>query len=327
LDKGRDSLESIDVIEQCYENLLLASHLKLSKTGQIFEEDRNRISTLAHQRIQASSRNKTLAYLKEGGLVIAVLGCIPAVCPRVYKQKAIFYEISECHTHLATKWLGAHLQKVSGRLPRYTVVGAKPTLDGDLREGFEKAGFTIRYEQTIGTVESSWNRLMELKDPPATLEHLGLKIMPITLESEIPQILDLHRKVGQSSGFHTYFSHQKTNLLAEQQVLKEIINLGKGCLLGVYKEKTLLGTMYCHIGQAMSLAETEGGMSFMLDPSIQNLGIVKTGYRLIFEFLMENKIPNFVGTTSQPAIKLVSDYLDRRPQMMIYLKSTTLGRA
>jgi hypothetical protein len=206
-------------------------------------------------------------------------------------------------------------------------MGAKPIFDAELRDGFEKAGFTIRYEQTIGTVESSWKRLMELKHPPATLEHLGLKIMPITLESEIPQILDLYRKVGQSSGFHTYFSHQKANLLAEQQVLKEMINLGKGCLLGVYKEKTLLGAMYCHIGQAIGLAETEGGMSFMLDPSIQNLGIVKTGYRLLLEFLREKKIPNFVGTTSQPAIKRISDYLDRRPQMMIYIKSTTLSRA
>ena len=327
MDKGRDSLESKDVIEQCYENLMLASHLKLSKTGQIFEEDRNRISTLAHQRIQASSRNKTLAYLKERGLVIAVFGCIPAAYPRVYKQKAIFYEISERHAHLGAKWLGAHIQEISGRLPRYTVVGAKPIFDAELRDGFEKAGFTIRYEQTIGTVESSWKRLMELKHPPANLEHLGLKIMPITLESEIPKILDLYRKVGQSSGFHTYFSHQKANLLAEQQVLKEIIHLGKGCFLGVYKEKTLLGAMYCHIGQAIGLAETEGGMSFMLDPSIQNLGIVKTGYRLLLEFLREKKIPNFVGTTSQPAIKRISDYLDRRPQMMIYIKSTTLSRA
>lgn len=67
-------------------------------------------------------------------------------------------------------------------------------------------------------------------------------------------------------------------------------------------------------------SKRNGGFSFFLHPSIQGLGITKTGYLLLLEYLKDKRIRKFYGGTSQPAIQGLGRVMKREVQHVIYVK-------
>lgn len=63
-----------------------------------------------------------------------------------------------------------------------------------------------------------------------------------------------------------------------------------------------------------------GGFSFFLHPSIQGLGVTKTGYLLLLKFLLKNKVKTFTGGTSQPAIQSMGKVMKREIEIVLYVK-------
>lgn len=81
--------------------------------------------------------------------------------------------------------------------------------------------------------------------------------------------------------------------------------------------------MIAGVHKEPSRSEALGGFSFFLHPSIQGLGITKTGYRLLLEFLLRKGTRKFIGGTSQPAIRSLGKIMGRKTEFVIYLKSST----
>ncbi len=81
-----------------------------------------------------------------------------------------------------------------------------------------------------------------------------------------------------------------------------------------------LGAMVGGIHKQGSSKQNIGGLSFFLHRSIQGKGIVKTGYRLILDFFVKNKVTKFYGGTSQPAVQSLSKLMKRKIETVIYVK-------
>lgn len=81
-----------------------------------------------------------------------------------------------------------------------------------------------------------------------------------------------------------------------------------------------LGAMVGGIQKQGSSKQNIGGLSFFLHPSIQGKGLIKTGYRLILDFFVKNKVTKFYGGTSQPAVQSLSKLMNRKIETVIYVK-------
>lgn len=114
--------------------------------------------------------------------------------------------------------------------------------------------------------------------------------------------------------------HTPDQLKKDKKEYEGIISKKNGLIFGVYRGKTILGLMMTSINQDASHPRKTGGFSFFLHHSIQGLGITKTGYRLLLEFLLKNKVRKFYGGTSQPAIQSLGKIMKREVQFVIYVK-------
>jgi hypothetical protein len=159
-----------------------------------------------------------------------------------------------------------------------------------------------------------------MKNPPRHLDHLGLKIRPIETQAQLNDAMALQRAIAVKARKHIYFAHTPIQLRNDRQEYERVISNQEGRLLGVYREAKILGLMLVFINSNSSNSKKTGGFSFFLHPSIQGLGITKTGYLLLLEFLLKMRVYKFYGGTSQAAIQFLAKVMERRIHHLLYVK-------
>ncbi|MBL7669704.1 MAG: hypothetical protein JNM39_04400 [Bdellovibrionaceae bacterium] len=130
----------------------------------------------------------------------------------------------------------------------------------------------------------------------------------------------LQRTISLNSRRHIYFSHTPGQLRIDLEEYSRVLSKKVGLLLGIYRGKKILGLLFPFITPKANTAEAAGGFSLFLHPSIQGLGITKTGCLLLLEFLVKNKIQKFYGGTSQPAVQSLAKVMDRQILQSLYVK-------
>jgi GNAT superfamily N-acetyltransferase len=220
----------------------------------------------------------------------------------------------------AQRWIQKQLSKLATDSPRFTQIGLSEDDDAIFSKTLKKAGFRTRYEILMGDTRIAFKNLMKKKRPLSNLNHLGLELLPITSRPQVMKALSLQKRIALQSQNHGYFSHTAEQLRKDKKEYLRMVAKKDGLLLGVYRGKTILGFMLTGIHEDPSRSGKIGGFSFFLHPSIQGLGITKTGYRVMLEYLLKAKVYKFVGGTSQPAIQAMGKIMKRQVQHVVYVK-------
>lgn len=279
------------------------------------------IQERAERMIRISTKIKSIRVLYKCGKPAAMVLMVPARVPRVKGQKSIIFHVDRRLPRLSTlSWVRRQLQIVGATAPRFAEVVVAPKDDIFFRKSLEKAGFRTRYEIYVGHSKKAYKNLTKIKNPPRDLEHLGLAVRPITSKSQLDEVMALQKTISLKSRRHIYFSHTPRQLRIDREEYSRVLSQKAGLLLGVYRGKKILGLLFTFITPKTHTGEATGGFSFFLHPSIQGLGITKTGYLLLLEFLVKNKIQKFYGGTSQPAVQSLAKVMDRQILHNLYVK-------
>ncbi|MFA6236752.1 MAG: hypothetical protein WC635_05435 [Bacteriovorax sp.] len=274
----------------------------------------------AEKIIETSKRNKTLRVYEINNVPVALVARVPSSSPRIKNQQGLFFICDKKARKIATPWIQRQLRELGSISPRYTTTGIPYKEDIHYRKILTKAGFLTRYEILEGNTKIALANLIKEKNPSDNLAHLGLDITEISTQKQIKEAMKLQKIVGTKYKGHTYFSHTKTQLQKDKKEYVGIIANKNGLLLGVYREKKLLGLMMAGMYGSKSPSKCMGGFSFFLHPTIQGLGVTKTGYLLLLKFLAKKKVAKFHGGTSQPAIQSLGQIMKRKIQYAVYVK-------
>jgi L-amino acid N-acyltransferase YncA len=155
--------------------------------------------------------------------------------------------------------------------------------------------------------------------PLENLNHLNLDIRQISSKAQLPEVLKLQKYIARKFRSHGYFSHTPAQLESDRLQYQKMISKKSGMILGVYQKDKLRGLMIAGIYDHPGFGKI-GGFSFFLHPSIQGLGITKTGYLLLLKYLLKYKVKTFTGGTSQPAIQSMGNVMKRRIDFVLYVK-------
>ncbi len=293
------------------------AHFKLKSVSK-----KQQAATLERARsmIEMARKRESLRVLTKNGKIQAIVGCASAKSPRIKGQQSLFYIFEPRSLSKIRPWLINNLGQIAKKAPRYTEIKFLPREDLFLGSAMKKAGLKTRYEILRGKSKIALRNLIAKKSPSRNLEHLGLDIRPILSASMLPEMMKLQRTVSRHAGTHVYFSNSARQLEEDRNEYKEIITRKNGLLLGVYSGRRLLGFMLASVQQEPGTGHKTGGISFFLHPSIQGLGITKTGYRLMLEYLVKNNALGFQGGTSQPAILSLGKIMKRKVAQVIYVK-------
>jgi hypothetical protein len=295
-----------------------AEHLRLNSGTRVPREVQEDIAKRAARILSAARINKSLRVLELRERPIALMALAPSRMPRIKNQKSVVFFFDRRQSKKALTWLRSQLRQVAPELPLYTQIGISTEQDKSLRRAIEGAGFNTRYEILEGDTQSAYRALMRHKEPPDNLVHLQLELREIKTPSQLRAAMALQKTVALLSKRHGYFSHTPAQLRADHKEYAAHLRLRTGKLLGVYRGKRILGLMMASIhGQR---PRRSGGFSFFLHPKVQGKGIVKTGYRVLLEYLLQEKIRVFHGGTSQPAVQSLGKIMKRRVCFVIYVK-------
>ena len=280
---------------------------------------RESIRIKATKVIEIGSRNKSLRVLRKNQIPLAILARIPAFNPRVRNQQALVFFHDKNSSGDVIKWIRRQLGEVGRLAPRFTGVGLSTTQDKLYGKCLTHAGFLTRYEVLKGNTRIALENLIRVKNPLDNLNHLDLDIRQVTSKSEIPEVIKFQKYIAQKFRSHGYFSHTPAQLESDRLEYLRMISKKSGMILGVYHEDKLRGFMVAGIHDNPDEGKI-GGMAFFLHPSIQGLGISKTGYLLLLKYLLKNKVKTFWGGTSQPAIKGLGNVMKRETEIVLYVK-------
>jgi hypothetical protein len=257
--------------------------------------------------------------LSRNGQPIAVFIFAKSASPRIRGERSLFFSYDFRYRKRALRWIYRELR--SGRFPRYSSVGLVCHEDKYFREALGRAGFSTRYEILRGETKKAYRALRKWKNPPPNLAHLGLELRPFRSEADIRRGLRLQRRVSLQDPSHVYYSHTAAQLRKDKKEYRENLRSGNALILGIYKDRELVGTMMASVHEVPGKFRN-GGISFFLDRQIQGKGIAKTGYRLLLEFLIRKKVKEFFGGTSQPAVSGLGKIMGRKTIALVYLKAS-----
>lgn len=298
---------------------MIAEHFRIHGIRRISNSEREAIENRAAEIIRHANKKKTLRVLEKGGRKIAVATIHPSAQPRIPRQQALFFLYDRRLRKQAAPWVKRTAGELARLAPRYTQIGIDPSDESLVRRPLQNSGFATRYEILVGDTKTALKNLKKQKSPPRDLEHLGLRLERLSAKTQLAAVMRFQRQVSLESKRHIYFSHTKAQLKKDEEEYCRILT-GKqgGQILGVYRGEKLLGLMVTSVhGEGKA---RHGGFSFFLHPSIRGLGITKTGYLLLLEYLDKEKVRTFHGGTSQPAIQSLGKIMKRVVQHLIFVK-------
>jgi hypothetical protein len=300
---------------------MLDEHSRFHGIKRIPRDQKEAVLSRALEIVEVACRNKLLRVLNKGGKPVALATIHPSKSPRVPKQQSLFFIYSSRSRASVLPWLKRTMNELAAKAPRYSQIGISQKDEAIVRKVLEQNGFNTRYEILMGDTIIALKSLKSKKSPSRDLDHLGLTLKKIMSVDELKDVMKLQKQISLKSKRHGYFSHTPDQLKKDEDEYRRIIS-GQmdGKLLGVYRGKKILGLMVTGVHSEASKSERNGGFSFFLHSSIQGLGITKTGYLLLLEYLRDKGIRKFYGGTSQPAIQTLGKIMKRDVQDVIFVK-------
>ena len=300
---------------------MLHEHARFHGLKRVPDNQKEAKQNRAAEIVKIASKNKSLRVLKAGGRPVAIAMIYPSSGPRVPKQQSLFFIYDHRSSKKATPWLKRMISELAQKAPRNTQISLAPKDEKIVGHSLTANGFNTRYEILMGDTRTALKNLKAMKAPPRDLSHLGLSLRAVTKPTQLGEIMQLQKQISLKSKRHGYFSHTADQLKKDEDEYRRIIT-GKmdGRMLAIYRQKKVVGLMVTGIHSEATAFERNGGFSFFFHPSIQGLGITKTGYLLLLEYLREKGIRKFYGGTSQPAIQSLGKIMKRKVQHIIYVK-------
>ena len=243
---------------------MLLEHARFHSLKKIPRALRDKIEIAAKRALEIGEKNKSLRIFTKKGRMRAILFQAPSHEPRMRGQQSLHLYYDKKFRAQLIPWLKEQLPISAKKSPRYTTIILSPADDPLFKAVLEKAGFQVRYEILVGNTKTALKNLKKAKNPPRDLEHLGLEIKQIQKVSELKAVMRLQKEVALQSRSHSYFSHTRDRLRRDREHYVEHVAKKNGLLLGVYRNKKILGVMLASIQ-----AEITGGLSVFLHRSSQ----------------------------------------------------------
>lgn len=286
---------------------------------RIAKETRSALSAAQEIFKQAQATGSIQCYWKRQRL-IAVLMVMKKSSPRVRGERVIFFEYDPLYRRSALSWLRRLMRAQGSTLPPNSWIGVQAKDEMALDKVFRNAGYWIKYQTLEGSTRRALTELTKRRGPSRNLAQLGLKIRKIVSSKEVDRVIALQRSVFAKSREHGFFGHTQLSLKRDRLSYLEVMQGGNGILLGIYQKDRLVGVAAAVYKGGGNFKKTTAGISIFFDRSIQGLGISKTCYSHLLEFLKSKGIPTFRGGTSQSAIKHLGEVMKRRHRYTIFLK-------
>lgn len=254
------------------------------------------------------------------GKPAAIFLLMRAIAPRIRGDHHLFFLYDPRRAEVGRRWIVRRLVESRRRFPRHLSAGAAPKEDAWLGPTLRRLGFRVSYDILAGEVSPALRQLRRRKRPSRDLAHCGLELRKLRTP-DLREMMRLQRRVALLQPEHTYYSYTKQQLRLDEREYREAMRKGTGLILGVFERAGLRGFMTGTIHEMVGSRQKCGGISFFLHPDIQGRGVAKTGYLLLLEFLQKNKVREFRGGTSQPAVKGLAKIMGRRVIQKMYLRS------
>ena len=293
--------------------------------GQSISDEKKRAAGIAdfekwaRRTLSEATRDGYIQVLRLKKKPIAVWIFMKPIARRVKGERVLFFEYdSKCRAQ-ALPWIKARVLKEGTAAPLNTRMGSSPEDSSVFDKIARRAGFNIRYEILLGETAKALKNLIKAKNPPLDLKHLGIEFRVLKTKAEVEAANKVQKRVFSQVPQHGNFSHTKIQLAKDKKEFLEMIQTGRGKILGFYRKNKLMGFM---AGFVPTDKRSYAGITICLDPKIQGLGITKTGYRILLQYFVDNKINTFQGGTSQPAVKKLAEIMERKVDAVIYVKGT-----
>ncbi|MBI2521848.1 MAG: hypothetical protein HYV97_15640 [Bdellovibrio sp.] len=290
-------------------------------TKKVSTKDQKAQLAMALGILKQANSSGLIKVLKEDQHPIAVFLSMKAKFPRIRGERAFFFEYDQRHGRKALVWVRTTIRDFGKQTPRYTRIGISKMEDAVLAKTLKEAGFNTKYEILYGKTIPALHALIKKKNPPLDLHHLGLEIKALQTLHEVNLALRLQKIVFSAEPQHGYFAHTATSLRNDRKEYLRVIRKKRGRILGVFKNKKMLGFMGVIIQENPDVSSKSAGFTFCLHPSVRGLGVSKTGYRILLSYLKDMKVVEFSGGTSRPEIKSLGKLMKREMRYAIYVKN------
>ena len=284
------------------------------------------LGTHSNQKELAERASTLLDHAKKTGFVhvhgdpaTAVFAFLKPRQQRVRGERVFYYSHAQ-EQKKTLDWIHQEIEKYAPQAPLHTRISVAPHEVDFFEPLLRKNGFLIRYDVQFGNTDLALRELVRHKNPKSDLTHIHLQIRPLK-ESEVNAAIRLQKKVFQKNPEHGNHSHTSKQLAADRKEYRSTIRKKNGLLLGVFRGKKLLGFMATFIHELSGAGNRSAGITMCLDPTIQGMGVSKTGYLLLLRHLKSEKVKKFYGGTSQPAIKSLGKIMKREVADILFLKS------
>jgi hypothetical protein len=211
----------------------------------------------------------------------------------------------------AERWLITKLKEHSGFFADSSMLEFPAYLRASLPK-LEKAGFFVDSVKTFGEVRASHRRLTQVSKSFSDPASLGLSIERLRRVDDLRQITRIEEREFRRNPQFGWFVPSKNWLKHSFRTRKQCLNSPDACLYMVKKGKKVLGYFGC-TPMLTTFRGKFAGTDFVFDKSIQGKGLSYVGYRMLLEFMLEDKIDFFGGNTAQAPTMKLSKLMGRKP--------------
>jgi hypothetical protein len=215
----------------------------------------------------------------------------------------------------AEQWLIAKLKEHSGFFADSSMLEFPAYLRAALPK-LEKMGFFVDSVKTFGEVQTSHERLTQTSNSFSDPASLGLSIERLRRVDDLKQITRIEEREFRQNPQFGWFVSSNSWLRHSLQTRKQYLNSSEARLYVVKKDRKVLGYFGCTPMPTIFRGKF-AGTDFVFDKSIQGKGLSYVGYRMLLEFMLENKIDFFGGNTSQAPTMKLSRLMGRKPVSFI----------
>lgn len=192
-----------------------------------------------------------------------------------------------------------------------------------LRRRLIDAGLGVDSVRLVGAPGPALVMLQARWDPPPTLEHLGLAIVPMA-PHHVDDVIGLRRRVFRAQPEYCWFGAMPGHLERLRRELqrpspheRHRVVLAGGRVVGIVSAS--LASDPCWGRMA--------GLDLVLDPTIQRRGVAKTAYLRALDWMVDQGVDCVHGGTAQPAIMHLGRALGRVPFETNHRRGVAFPRA
>ena len=207
----------------------------------------------------------------------------------------------------ALAWCRERLDEL---LPAFgdTVEWHAPAWEFELMRHAEAHGVRRVNLQLVGRVETGLRRLVALRDPPRQLE--GLRVRDLE-PADVDAVMELRRSAFAAEPRYCHFGAVPAVIEAQRAALNAPERPGDR--LVVCRDGEVLGFLSVETRQSPHRLGLGGGLDLVLGPALRGRGLLKTGYRLLLERMVERGVTWFEGATGQKPVMHLARLMWRRP--------------